>query len=93
MAETALAALDLLGGEKYLASFRRAHGWFHGRNSLNRPLVDVQSGACYDGLQASGVNLNQGGESTLAWLWVEMSKHEVLHLPGDNYPKCASTEA
>src|SRR5208282_3090701 len=56
MAETALFAFDLLGGEEYLAVFRRAHGWFHGRNSLNQPLADVQSGACCDGLQTSGVN-------------------------------------
>ena len=85
MAEAALAALDLLGDEEYLAAFRRAHGWFHGRNSLKRPLVDVRSGACYDGLQASGVNRNQGAESTLAYLWAEMSNTEVLHLHGDNY--------
>ena len=31
MAEAALAAFDLLGGEEYLATFRRAHGWFHGQ--------------------------------------------------------------
>jgi hypothetical protein len=92
MAETALAALDLLGGKECLASFRRAHGWFHGRNSLNQPLVDVLSGACYDGLQASGVNFNQGAESTLAWLWAEMNKREVLHLLGDNHPTLASAE-
>ena len=84
MAEAALAALDLLGGEEYLAAFRRAHGWFHGRNSLKQPLVDVRSGACYDGLQASGVNRNQGAESTLACLWTEMSNTEVLHLHGEN---------
>ena len=46
MAESALAAFDLLGAEEYLAAFRRAYGWFHGRNSLKRPLVDVRSGAC-----------------------------------------------
>ena len=88
MAEAAQAALDLLGDEEYLAAFRRAHGWFHGRNSLKRPLVDVRSGACYDGLQASGVNCNQGAESTLAYLWAEMSNTEVLHLQGDN-PRAA----
>ncbi|MGO9114160.1 MAG: hypothetical protein ACLP9L_33520 [Thermoguttaceae bacterium] len=93
MAETALAALDLLGDEEYLASFRRAHGWFHGRNSLSQPLVDIQSGACYDGLQATGVNYNQGAESTLAYLWAEMSKLEVLHLLGENCPTLASAEA
>jgi len=93
MAEAALAALDLLGDEEYLASFRRAHGWFHGRNSLSQSLVDVESGACYDGLRATGVNYNQGAESTLAYLWAEMSKHEVLHLFGDNSPQLVGAEA
>ncbi|HUG93423.1 MAG TPA: hypothetical protein VML55_21470 [Planctomycetaceae bacterium] len=69
MAEAALAAFELLGDEEYLATFRRARGWFHGRNSLNCSLVDVRSGACCDGLQACGVNRNQGAESTLAYLW------------------------
>ena len=71
MAEAALAAWQLLGDEECLAAFRRTHNWFHGRNSLRRPLVDVQSGACYDGLRAAGLNLNQGAESTLAYLWTE----------------------
>ncbi len=70
-AEAALAAFDLLGGEKHLATFRRAHAWFHGRNSLHRPLIDVPSGACCDGLEATGVNHNQGAESTLAYLATE----------------------
>jgi hypothetical protein len=77
MAESALAAFDLLGAEEYLAAFRRAYGWFHGRNSLKQPLVDVRSGACHDGLQASGVNRNQGAESTLAHLCAEMNNSEV----------------
>ena len=64
----------------YLSFLEYARGWFHGRNSLKRPLVDVRSGACYDGLQASGVNRNRGAESTLAYLWTEMSHTEVLHL-------------
>jgi hypothetical protein len=88
MAETALAAFDLLGDAKYLAAFRRAHGWFHGQNSLRQPLADVPRGACCDGLQATGVNRNQGAESTLAYLWTEMSNTEVQHLHGDN-PRAA----
>ena len=55
MAEAALAAFGLLGDEKYLAMFRRARAWFHGQNSLSRSLVDVQSGACCDGLQPAGM--------------------------------------
>jgi hypothetical protein len=92
MAEAAQAAFDLLGGEEYLATFRRAHGWFHGRNSLNRSLVDVRSGACGDGLQASGVNHNQGAESTFAFLWTEMSNAELLQVPGDNSRAAAARE-
>jgi hypothetical protein len=72
MAEAALAAFRFLGNEEYLAVFCRAHGWFHGQNSLKEPLVDLSSGACCDGLMESGVNRNQGAESTLACLWTEL---------------------
>jgi hypothetical protein len=72
MAAAALAALNLLGDDKYLAIFLRAHGWFHGRNSLEQPLADAEIGACFDGLKATGVNRNQGAESTLAYLWTEL---------------------
>ena len=72
MADAALAALKLQGDDKYLAVFLRAHAWFHGHNSLEQPLADVQSGACFDGLHPAGVNRNQGAESTLAYLWTEL---------------------
>lgn len=72
MAAAALAALNLRGDDKYLAVFLRAHGWFHGHNSLEQPLADAQVGACFDGLQATGANQNQGAESTLAYLWTEL---------------------
>jgi len=86
MADAALAGFALLGDKKYLATFRRAHDWFHGRNSLRQPLVDVRCGACYDALQRSGVNRNQGAESTLAYLWTELCCREARDLPGDNLP-------
>jgi len=84
MAEAALAAFDLLGNEEYLAAFRRAHGWFHGQNSLREPLADGSSGACCDGLMASGVNRNQGAESTLAYLWTELCNQDVLYSLADS---------
>ncbi|MCE5267863.1 MAG: hypothetical protein LLG00_08250 [Planctomycetaceae bacterium] len=73
MAEAALAAFDVLGDKKYLEVFRRAHAWFHGRNSLGQSLADTNCGACADGLQRSGANRNQGAESTLAYLWTELN--------------------
>jgi hypothetical protein len=76
MADAALAGFTLLGDETYLAAFRRAYAWFHGQNSLRQPLVDINCGACYDGLQRSGVNRNQGAESTLAYLWAELNNKD-----------------
>ncbi len=60
MAEAAQAAFDLLGGEEYLATFRRAHGWFLGCNSLKLAVADVRSGRsdgpvlCADRAKARG---------------------------------------
>ena len=77
MASAALAAYELRPDEKYLATFLRAHAWFHGQNSLQQPLADIECGACFDGLHPRGVNRNQGAESTLAYLWTELLSLEV----------------
>jgi len=76
MADAALAGFALLGDERYLATFRRAYAWFHGQNSLHQPLVDGHCGSCCDGLQRSGMNRNQGAESTLAYLWAELNNKD-----------------
>jgi len=76
MADAAMAGFTLLGNGRYLTAFRRANAWFHGRNSLRLSLVDARHGSCYDGLQRSGVNRNQGAESTLAYLWAELNNKE-----------------
>jgi hypothetical protein len=43
--------------------------WFLGENSLRLPLFDHETQGCCDGLEANGVNRNQGAESTLAY-WI-----------------------
>ncbi|RYF93010.1 MAG: glycosyl transferase, partial [Chitinophagaceae bacterium] len=45
-----------------------SYQWFLGVNSLHLPLYDYETKGCGDGLQVSGVNRNQGAESTLAYL-------------------------
>ena len=59
----ALAGLELLGDDKYLAVFLRAHGWFHGQNSLEQPLADVQARFAL-AVQAS----QQPGASAQVWI-------------------------
>jgi uncharacterized protein YyaL (SSP411 family) len=80
MAEAALAAFEMLGDEAYLDAFGRCYSWFHGHNSLRQPLADSNSGACCDGLESSGVNRNQGAESTLAFLWTELLNAEISQM-------------
>jgi hypothetical protein len=91
MAEAALAAFYLLSEQKYLVTFRRAHGWFHGQNSLGQPMVNVTTGACADGLQPSQMNRNQGAESTLAYLWTELHNLELQQAIGDGPADAAAT--
>jgi hypothetical protein len=45
----------------------RAFEWFLGRNRLGEPVYDFATGGCHDGLGASGMNENEGAESTLAF--------------------------
>lgn len=60
-------ALGLTRAEHYRAAAERAYGWFLGANDLGTPVADPASGACHDGLTATGVNANCGAESTLMW--------------------------
>jgi hypothetical protein len=84
MADAALTAFDLRIDDRHLATFRRAYQWFHGKNSLRQPLAEASRGGCYDGLLPSGVNRNQGAESTLAYLWTETRYLTARHPPGGN---------
>ncbi len=46
----------------------KAFQWYLGRNPLSASLYDPHTGGCCDALHADRVNLNQGAESTLAFL-------------------------
>lgn len=84
MADAALTAFDLTNDSRHLATFGRAYDWFLGRNSLKLPLVDVGCGSCFDALQPSGVNQNQGAESTLAWLSTALHNADRQHCNRDD---------
>ena len=64
-----------------------AFQWFLGQNDLGAFVCRLGGGGCYDGLQPDGVNLNQGAESTLAWLLSLVQMHllrtewSLRHLP------------
>lgn len=75
MTSAHLAAYRATGEDKWLDEARRCLEWFLGRNDLRQPVCDHATGGCRDGLQAEGLNQNQGAESTLAWLDSLISLH------------------
>jgi glycosyltransferase involved in cell wall biosynthesis len=68
MVETCLLAFNMTGNEHYRATAQLAFNWFLGQNDLAESLYDYTTGGCRDGLSPDGPNMNQGAESTLAWL-------------------------
>lgn len=64
-----ITALKYCGQDvRFLRRAQSCLEWFEGRNVLCIPVGCPETGACYDGLQSDGVNLNQGAESTLSYL-------------------------
>jgi hypothetical protein len=64
----ARAALDVTNDDRYRAAMERCYAWVLGGNELDVVVADPARGASHDGLTPTGVNLNQGAESTLMWL-------------------------
>lgn len=63
----------------WLQEMERAFAWFFGKNIKSQYLYDFKNGACYDGLEAGGINMNQGAESTLSLLAAIHLMHHVSH--------------
>jgi hypothetical protein len=53
---------------RWLAVIECCVRWFEGDNDAGLRMYDPVTGGGYDGLEDGSVNLNQGAESTLAWL-------------------------
>jgi glycosyltransferase involved in cell wall biosynthesis len=65
----ALETFYLEFGERdYLVKMKNSFNWFLGDNELKEIIYNPSTGGCFDGLEAQGVNLNQGAESTISYL-------------------------
>jgi len=83
LAEAYSRAYGITGGERYLELAKKALEWFWGRNRLGEPLYDDATGAVADGLNADGINPNQGAESVICFLLALLSIPRQ-HSPQDN---------
>lgn len=76
------------GDRVWLDEARRAFAWFVGQNDLDISVYNPESGGCRDGLHVDRVNLNEGAESTLAFLsaLVEIQALDARAAGGDQAP-------
>jgi hypothetical protein len=77
MIEACAAACTATGHQRWADLAGQVFQWYLGHNDLGAPLWDQKTGACYDGLGPEGPNLNQGAESTLAWLLSLADMHRL----------------
>ena len=68
IADAAVRAGEVTGTDEWDDVVDMATSWFLGNNDVGASMIDLESGGGYDGLEQTGVNLNQGAESTLAMI-------------------------
>ena len=68
IADAAARAFDLTRDPHWLHVVGQARDWFLGDNDSGAMMVDLATGAGFDGLERTGRNENRGAESTLAAL-------------------------
>ena len=59
--------------ENYLHKMETAFNWFLGNNHLHQIIYNPCTGGCYDGLEETNMNLNQGAESTVSYLMARLT--------------------
>ncbi len=57
----------VFGEQQYIEKLKIAFDWFLGNNHLNQIIYNPATGGCFDGLEETQVNLNQGAESVLSY--------------------------
>ena len=82
MVSACLTAFSVTGNEEYYGNAIISFNWFLGKNYLKEMMYNESTGGCYDGLGKSAVNLNQGAESTLAYLLARLSLEELRKKDG-----------
>lgn len=66
LADACARALQVTGDRRWRRGIDLAAAWFAGHNDAGVVMWDAETGGGYDGLHATGANLNQGAESTIA---------------------------
>jgi hypothetical protein len=74
---------DTFRQHDHLLKIETAFNWFLGKNRLHQIIYNPCTGGCYDGLEETNVNLNQGAESSLSYLLARLTV-EKYRKPDEN---------
>jgi hypothetical protein len=69
---------DVFFDEDYRLKMETAFNWFLGNNRLHQIIYNPCTGGCYDGLEETHVNLNQGAESTVSYLMARLTVDKYI---------------
>ncbi len=75
---------DVFKVEDYHQKMETAFNWFLGNNRLHQIIYNPCTGGCYDGLEETHANLNQGAESTVSYLMARLTMEN--YKKSDNSP-------
>lgn len=76
---------DVFNDNEYYNKLVIAFDWFLGNNHLNQIIYNPCTGGCYDGLEETNINLNQGAESTVSYLMARLTIEKYMIT--DDQPK------
>lgn len=77
LVEACIDAYHTTGDVIWIERTQICFNWFLGLNDLDLPVYNMETGGCRDGLEQHGLNLNEGAESTLAWLLSLTAMYEL----------------
>ena len=71
---------DLFRDHEYRLKMETSFNWFLGSNRLHQIIYNPCTGGCYDGLEETHVNLNQGAESTISYLLARLTMEKYRNV-------------
>jgi hypothetical protein len=96
MVEACLTGYHVTHDPGYWDDAMCAMSWFYGNNAHGLWVYDPESGGCHDGLHSTGVNENQGAESTIVHLLAQLAVQtacSLTHMPQGDMPSHDITAA
>lgn len=78
--------------DDYREKKETAFNWFLGSNRLHQIVYNPCTGGCYDGLEDTHVNLNQGAESTVSYLMARLTLEKECDNNVTYFQNCVTSQ-